>query len=352
MPILGDKLYFMKCKRFYYLIFGLLIVSLLFSACKSKERIQKNITSEDTETKNKSISTFTIRYRPVWTAQTQFAGVYMARKMGFYQDKGLNVIIQPGGPNYSVYDLLQKGESDIVQMSLLTAVKRDAENGNLVNLAQLMQKTSLMLVGKKSRGINSLADFNGKRIGLWKTDERLLASLFLLNHNLKMDIVDLDTSINLFLKDGIDVINVMRYNEYHLMLQAGINPQDLFTVSLDDTQFNLADNGLYTTRAFYEKHPQECRNFAVATINGWLYAFSHQEETINTVLEIMNENHLPANKPHQLWMLKELSNDFLAPKDKIGVLQESDFEKAKKILIEQNMPTTNQTYKSFYPNGN
>jgi len=34
-------------------------------------------------------------------------------------------------------------------MSLLTAIKRDSEKDNLVNLAQLMQRTYLMLVGKK-----------------------------------------------------------------------------------------------------------------------------------------------------------------------------------------------------------
>jgi len=131
-------------------------------------------------------------------------------------------------------------------MSLITAVKRDAENGNLINLAQITQRTSLMLVGKKSRGINSIPDFEGKRIGLWKTDDRLLSLIFLQQNKLNMDIVDLDITINLFLKDGIDVMNVMRYNEYHQIIQAGIDPEDLFSVAFADIGLNVADNGLYT----------------------------------------------------------------------------------------------------------
>jgi NitT/TauT family transport system substrate-binding protein len=164
-----------------------------------------------------------------------------------------------------------------------------------------------------------------------------------------MDIVDLDTSINLFLKDGIDIMNVMRYNEYHQLQQAGIDIEDLFTVSFADIGLNVADNGLYTTREFYEKHSKHCRDFVDATIEGWLYAINNQEETISTVLEIMHKHHLPANRPHQKWMLNELSQDFMVDSSQIGVLQKSQFEEAKRLLTEQNMPITSQTYNSFYP---
>jgi len=234
-------------------------------------------------------------------------------------------------------------------MSLLTALKRDAEKGNLINLAQITQRTSLMLVGKKSRGINSIPDFEGKKIGLWKTDDRLLSLIFLQQNKLNMNIVDLDITINLFLKDGIDVMNVMRYNEYHQILQAGIDPEELFTISFADTELNVADNGLYTTREFYSKYPKQCRDFAAATLQGWIYAINNQEETVSTVLEVMHQHHLPANRPHQKWMLNELCRDITIYKNQVGILQESDFNKAKKILTDQNLPATRQTYKGFFP---
>ncbi|HOU26224.1 MAG TPA: ABC transporter substrate-binding protein, partial [Candidatus Cloacimonas sp.] len=287
----------MNNKRETLALLLLLLSIFLLTGCKKSDKQNGAITQSNMEQSPYSTGLFTIRYLPVWTHQAEFAGVYMAQKKGFYNDKGLNVLIQTGGPHYPPYDNLQDGHSDIVQMSLLTAIKRDSEKDNLVNLAQLMQRTYLMLVGKKSRGINSIADFNGKRIGLWKTDDRLLSLIFLQQHKLNMDIVDLDTSINLFLKDGIDIMNVMRYNEYHQLQQAGIDIEDLFTVSFADIGLNVADNGLYTTREFYEKHSKHCRDFVDATIEGWLYAINNQEETISTVLEIMHKHHLPANRP-------------------------------------------------------
>ncbi len=54
-------------------------------------------------------------------------------------------------------------------------------------------------------------------------------------------------------------MNVMRYNEYHQIIQAGIDPEDLFSVAFADIGLNVADNGLYTTREFYTKHPKQCR---------------------------------------------------------------------------------------------
>jgi len=334
-------------RRIIILLILVLFTFLFIGSCKQENKANISIPLEDNAIQGKQASLFTVRYRPVWSSQAEFAGVYVAQKKGFYQDKGLNVIIQPSGINYPPYENLQQGTSDIGQMSLLTAVKCDAEKGNLVNLAQITQRTSLMLVGKKSRGINSIADFEGKKIGLWKTDDRLLSLIFLKQNKLNMEIVDLDITINLFLKDGIDVMNVMCYNEYHQILQAGIDPEELFTISFADKGLNIADNGLYTTREFYNRHPQQCRDFADATMQGWIYAINNQEETVSTVLEEMRKNHLPANRPHQLWMLKELSNDIQIPNNDIGILQESDFEKAKNLLAAENMPSTRQSYKSF-----
>jgi len=139
----------MHSRQIIYLIIALMIAVFFFTGCRKEKNEQPEMTSEKTDSPEKQTSLFTIRYRPVWTAQAEFAGVYMAQKKGFYHDKGLNVLIQTGGPHYPPYDNLQDGHSDIVQMSLLTAIKRDSEKDNLVNLAQLMQRTYLMLVGKK-----------------------------------------------------------------------------------------------------------------------------------------------------------------------------------------------------------
>ena len=34
-----------------------------------------------------------------WVTQAQFAGYYVAKDMGFYEDEGLNITIKAGGPD-------------------------------------------------------------------------------------------------------------------------------------------------------------------------------------------------------------------------------------------------------------
>jgi len=42
-----------------------------------------------------------------------------------------------------------------------------AEGTRVVNIAQIMQRSALMLVAKKSSGIRTPQDMNGKKVGLW-----------------------------------------------------------------------------------------------------------------------------------------------------------------------------------------
>ncbi len=328
------------------LIFMLIV---LLPSCQSDHRTGSSDKTSEAETTSPKSSTFKIRYRPQWLHQAQFAGIYMAYKKGFYRDYGLDVEIQPGGMDYPAYEMIQSGRSDITQLFLISALTRDQEKGNLVNLAQISQKSSLMLVGKKSRGIEKISDLNGRKLGLWRNDFRDLSLIFLQQNKLDMKIVNIDSSVNLFLKDVIDLTNVMRYNEYHQLIQSGIDPDELFQISFCDLGMNIIEDGLYCTREFYDRYPQQCHDFAQATMDGWLYAMNNQEETVDTVMDIMQRNRIPANRTHQAWMLKVMREVIMANPQSIGVLQESDFNKVIDLLKQQERPYTARSYKEFVP---
>ncbi len=333
------------------LILGGICCAILFSSCRKPGENGGNLSAESDTIESQSTTLFPIRFLPQWTHQAQFAGIYMAQKKGFYRDYGLDVRILPGGPDSPSYESLQSGKTDITQLFLITAMTRDAENSNLVNLAQVSQKSALMLVGKKSHGIKSVADMNNHSLGLWRSDFRDLSLIFIKQNKLNMNIVNIDFTINLFLNDAVDMINVMRYNEYHKVLQAGIDPDELFAVSFSDVGLNIIEDGIYCRRDYFELYPDQCKKFAEATMDGWLYAINHQEETIDTVLDIMRRHHIPANRPHQAWMLQEMRNVIMARPNEIGVLRSSDFQAVKDLLSNQGNPVTKQSYESFYPYG-
>lgn len=290
-----------------------------------------------------------IRYRIKWQHQAQFAGSYMALEKGFYQKRGLDVQILPGGVNYPPYQSLINGECEISNNNLFNVMERYHEGPPLVNLAQISQSNSTLLVAKKTSGISTLNDMQGKRIGIWRDEPGDYIRLFFEHVGLDVQIILMDWSVNLLLNDAVDVMNAMTYNEYHRILMSGLDEDDLVVFDLADYGFNLIDDGLYTTRDFYEKHTQECIAFAEATLEGWLYAFDHKEETLDVVLRYLKQNNLPVNRGHQAWMLDHMHNHIFQGTEEIGLLAEEDFDFAQDILMKYGWLTQSIDYSSFYP---
>jgi len=332
---------------FIAVLIGIVLIS-LNSTCKKQDA--KRVAKDDSEALDgMDQSLFTIRYRPKWHPQAQFAGTYMAHKKGFYKNYGLNVETQPVIPDDHSLSHLIQGNSDIILIDLLTALKAYNDSTRLVNLAQVSQNISIMLVAKKSRGINSIGDFNGKKIGLWQSGALSVTELFLKQNSLQMEIVPINWSVSLFLQDAVDVINVMRYNEYHQLIQAGLTESELFTVSLSDKMAPIPEEGFYTTKAFYEKYPRQCQAFAEATMDGWMYALSNQAETIDTVLEIMNQAKIRANRPHQEWMLSKMKDVIMADPQNIGKLTRKGFNDTVKLVQTYTGRRINISYEEFVP---
>ena len=83
---------------------------------------------------------------PKWTAQAQFAGYYVAEKMGFYKEEGLDVRIQHPSLSESSFSFLKKGKAQAVVMNLSYALTEFFAGARVVNILQTSQENSLMLV--------------------------------------------------------------------------------------------------------------------------------------------------------------------------------------------------------------
>ena len=86
-----------------------------------------------------------------WAPQAQFAGYYMALEKGFYRDHGLEVEIVPGGPAIDPVGALKSGKADFATSFLSGAMTAAAEGVPLVNVAQVVNRSSLMIVARKER---------------------------------------------------------------------------------------------------------------------------------------------------------------------------------------------------------
>ena len=252
---------------------------------------------------------------PQWVPQAQFAGYYFAAEQGIYRKHGLDVTIVSGGPQKPPpLDLLREGKADFATLWLSTGIQARAQGLNLVNIGQVVPRSAFMLVAKKSRGIRSPRDIQGKKVGLWGPIFQVQARAFFKKYDLDVTIIPQSFSVNLFLRDGVDVASAMWYNEYHTILAAGLNPEELTTFFFHEHGLNFPEDGIYVLEDRFKRDPEMCRSFVKASIEGWLGAFAHKEKTLDMVMKNLKGEHMPANRVHQRWMLERMK-DLILPSD-------------------------------------
>jgi NitT/TauT family transport system substrate-binding protein len=285
---------------------------------------------------------------PQWVPQAQFAGYYVAYELGFYAKHGIDLTIIPGGPDRPASDLLKTGKADFATLWLSTAIQERAAGVKLVNIAQMVQKSALLLVAKKSRGINTIQDMDGKKVGLWGAEFRIQPLALFAKYHLNMQIIPQTYSVNLFLRDGVDVACAMWYNEYHTILNAGLNPDELTTFLFHDYGLNFPEDGIYVMDSTLQEKPGFACAFVKASIDGWLYAFEHQDSAIEIMLKYLSREHLPANRMHQKWMLQRMKDVMLPENDNnMGCLSGKDYRSVAEVLKEHQLIETIPDFHSF-----
>ena len=291
-----------------------------------------------------------ITFVPHWVPQAQFAGFYIAKDRGIYEKYGLDLTIIPGGPKISSSALLEKDAVDFALMWLSNAIQLKARNSHIVNIAQEVNRSALMLISKKSSGIKTPQDMNGKKIGVWGGDFQIQPMAFFKKYNLNVKTIMQGNSINLFFFDGIDVTSGMWYNEYHTILNSGFNADELNTFFFADYGLNFPEEGIYCSEKFYKENPDICRSFIEATLEGWRYAFDHPDEAINIILGHVKLANLPVNKAHQRWMLDRMKELIFPSKrmDRFEKLSQQNYQLVAEKLKEGGLIKKIPAYDSLY----
>lgn len=291
-----------------------------------------------------------LTFTPHWLPQAQFAGYYVADKMGFFRAEGIDVEIVHPSASVNAMESLINGQSDIISLFLITAISSKNSGNDIVNIGQFSQNSALLFVSKKERNINKLADLNGKEIGVWSSGFDEVGKALIRSNNYTVEWIPILSTINLFLIGGIDVMTVMSFNEYNQIINSGFNEDELNTFFFSDYGYNIPEDGIYCLNKTLALRKGDLEKFMRATLKGWEYAKEHRAETIDMVLEIMKKEHIPTNKTHQSWMLDKVL-ELIEPgtkNAKKGELAESDFHKAQSVLIDGGYMKGRVEFNDFY----
>jgi NitT/TauT family transport system substrate-binding protein len=342
--------------RMLSIIMGLvLIVGLV--ACGGGSEVVKNDTSnvtagENKETKNEENSStekskYTLRLQ--WLPQMQFAGYYVAQAKGFYKEKGFDVEILPGGKVDGLSEL-KNGEIDFATSLLSTAVETVAKGSNIKNIAQYFNKNMEMLVTRKDDNFLEPKDLAGKKVGIWEVGlfSVPIKALFM-QENLEVHYISQNFDMKQFADGSLDAASVMMYNEYNLLLEAGMEESELHVINPADYGLVLPEDGLYTSEKMTNENMDIVKKFVEATTEGWNYAFANRDEAVDIVIKAGEEVAGKMDRTHQEKMIDIIMEYQADENGKIpDDLSKDDFEILKNTLKSAGIISSDVKYEDFY----
>lgn len=288
-----------------------------------------------------------VTFLPYWVANAQFAGYYTALELGIYKRFGLDVEIIPYQPFITSSEWISTGKADFAAIWLLNAVEMKASGVDLVNIAQYSTRSSLMLVTKKNSGIDRIEKMNGHKAAIWSGYELQPKTLFA-KYKLDVELVPIGSTNNLFLVDGVEIINANWFDEYHSILNSGYNTDELNTFFFADYGLNFLEDGIYCLSDLRKNNPELCANFVKATELGWYIAFQDPERAIDIVIQYARKALLPVNRPHQRWMLNRYKDLYYSGNQFSTILKESDYQFAGQVLKDSKLINEVPPFESFY----
>ncbi|AKG36688.1 ABC transporter substrate-binding protein [Paenibacillus durus] len=273
-----------------------------------------------------------------WVPQAQFAGYYVALSKGYYKDEGLDVQILPGGPDIVPEQQVAGGSADIGVdwvASLLTSQEQEMP---LVQIAQIYQKSGLVLVSKKSANINSPADLKGKRVGNWMGgNEFELLALFdkyKLDSNKDIKFTKQGFTMDQFLGGELDAASAMTYNEYQVVLESGVKAEDLNVIDMNDEGVAMLEDNLFANKEWLAANKETAAKFVRASLKGWKDAIADPAAAVDIVMEQAEAG--STTKEHQLKMMEEVAK-LIQPEgfdiSKLGYTDEAAFKQTADIAF-------------------
>ena len=291
----------------------------------------------------------TMTFLPQWLPQAQFAGYYVAYEKGFYSKHGIDLKILKGGPDFPAAEMLGKNRTDFTTMFLSEAIQQRDKKIRLVNIGQLMQRSGFLLVAKKGSGISKPSDLQNKKISMWPNFQ-IQPRAFFRKYGIEVKPVSQGATVNLFLRGGVDAASAMWYNEYHTIINAGINEDELTTFFFDRHGLNFPEDGIYVLKETYERDRELCCKFLKASIAGWKYAFENPDEATDIVMKYIKDAHAGGNRVHQRWMLARMKDmmQSVDPKVPIGDLNPKDYDTVAGELQKSGLIKTILPFGEFY----
>ncbi len=282
-----------------------------------------------------------IKLQLQWVAQAQFAGYFAAKDQGYYDDNCLEVTLVENPPDVTPQQQLADGAVDFAIAWVPKALATRAAGANIVDIAQIFQRSGTLGVSFKDKNITSPADYKGKNVGNWGfgNEYEIFAALKKVSLDPTKDVSLVSQQFDMLglLSGDIDVAEAMTYNEYAQVLEANnpatgelYKPDDLNVVSYEDVGVGMLQDALWADGAKLANDPSYkdiAVRFLAASLKGWIFCRDNPEQCRDIVVAAGTQ----LGASHQLWQMNEVNKLIWPSPNGIGVIDTAAWDRTVQI---------------------
>ncbi len=224
-----------------------------------------------------------------WLPQTQFAGFYLAKARGYYDAEGIDLTINPGGPNLLTENLVASGADTFGLSGGTDSVFAARDKGlPIVCVGVAHQQTPFVFVSRADGPVKTLQDFKGKTVTTWFTGANYVLFGMLAQAGIKqsdLTIQPQQVSVTPFVDGQIDVVTATLYNEFYTLMTR-VGREKLRTFTAEEFGITFPRDTLITAEQVAREKPELVRGFLKASIRGWKEALAEPKAAVDTVMGI------------------------------------------------------------------
>ncbi|MEP7114021.1 MAG: ABC transporter substrate-binding protein [Ilumatobacteraceae bacterium] len=283
-----------------------------------------------------------VKFQLQWVTQAQFAGYFAAADQGFYKAQCLDVTILEGAVDIVPQTVLANGDADFAITWVPKALASREAGANIVDIAQVYQRSGTLQVSFKDKNITTPADFAGKKVGNWGFGNEW--EVFAAMTKAGLDPADVENvaqqfDMVAFLEGDIDAAEAMTYNEY-AQIQEAINPDtgklytaaDFNVINYEDEGVGMLQDSIWAdgTRLSDPDYNDMAVKFVAASLQGWAYCRDNADACARLVTD--KNTILPLT--HQKWQMNEVNKLIWPAEGGVGFIDPTAWDRTVKLSQE------------------
>lgn len=268
-----------------------------------------------------------------WKAQAQFAGFFVAKELGYYEDAGLDVNIKDFDFVTFPADAVDSREFEFASIGGDEAILARSRGNNIKAIAAIFQKNPLGFVTTK--GIIRPSDLKGKKLGLQKgVQSDYLLRILLRKGKVdesEVEFVKIQFDDTLFSDGEIDLFPLYITQEPFTLEKEGMEFDMLMPY---DYGINFYGDVLITHEALIRDNPGLVNDFLNATLKGYRYSLENFEETVEIMKKYEDAEY--SSPGHEEYILTKQHPLIYDGTHQIGWMERDVWNYMYEIMLEHN----------------